>query len=442
MRIRIFLAAISAAALPAAPAAGDDIRDAIRADYAAHLRALYEHFHANPELSLQEHQTAARLAEELRTAGFEVTEGVGGTGLVAVMENGDGPTLMLRADMDALPLREQTGLSFASTVRQVTASGDESWVMHACAHDTHMTGLVGAARRLAQMRDQWAGTLVLIGQPAEEIGAGARNMINDGLFERFPLPDAVYAFHTFSQIPAGVIAYVPGYAMANVDSVDIRVRGVGGHGSAPHTARDPIAVAGYIITALQTLVSRDIDPLETGVVTVGAIHGGTTHNIIPDEVHMQLTVRSYTDEVRERLLTGIERIARAQAQSAGLPDELTPEISVREHYTPATYNDPALTARAVGVLTARFGEGRLIRARPVTGGEDFGRYGRTEHNIPTFMFWVGGTEPAVYQTYRARGENPPPNHSPFFAPDAETAITQGAESFVALVLDFMPAAGE
>ena len=437
MRITSWLATTVTLAVLVVPAAADDLRRSLEADYRTHLRALYEHFHTYPELSLQEHATAARLAAELREADFDVTEGVGGTGVVAVMENGDGPTLMLRADMDALPLREQTGLPFASTVRQSTASGEESWVMHACAHDTHMTGLVGAARQLASMRDAWSGTLLLIGQPAEEIGAGARNMLDDGLFERFPTPDAVFAFHTFSQFPAGSIAYVSGPAMANVDSVDIRVRGVGGHGSAPHTAKDPIAVAGYIITALQTLVARELDPLESGVVTIGAIHGGTTHNIIPNEVRMQLTVRSYTDDVRKRLLDGIERIAHAQAASAGLPDELMPEVSWRERYTPATVNDPELTERAVAVLRQRFGDDQVRRVPPVMGGEDFGRFGRTPQRIPIFMFWVGGTPADVFEAHHARSEAPPANHSPFFAPDAETAVTMGAEGFVALVLDHL-----
>jgi hippurate hydrolase len=439
--MRALLASAAAIALCAGASAQDDLRSAIEADYSGHLEALYQHFHANPELSLMEVETAARLAEEIRALGFEVTENVGGTGLVAVLENGEGPTLLLRADMDGLPIEENTGLPYASEARGTDRRGQESYVMHACAHDTHMTALVGAARQLVERREDWSGTLVLIGQPAEELGLGAQAMLQDGLYERFPLPDAVVSFHTFGAIPAGMIGYVPGFAMANVDSVDITVRGIGAHGSTPHVGRDPVLLSAQIITALQTLVSREMNPLESGVVTVGAINGGTKHNIIPDEVHLQITVRSYSDANRELLLSGIERIAHGQAASAGIPEELWPTVEVEEPYTPATYNDPELTERGVAVLQERFGNVAVRQLDPVMGGEDFSRYGRTEHDIPIFMFWVGGTPEDVLVDYQSRGLSAPGNHSALFAPDAETSITMATEGMTAIALDFLQADG-
>ncbi|MBA4800742.1 MAG: amidohydrolase [Euryhalocaulis sp.] len=440
--MRRMLLAATATLVMAAPAlAQDDLKSAIQSDYHAYLGDLYKHFHANPELSLMENETAARLAEELRTAGFEVTENVGGTGLVATMENGEGPTVMLRADMDGLPVEEKTGVDYASTATQEDRRGQMQPVMHACAHDTHMTALVGAARQLAERKDEWSGTLVLIGQPAEEIGLGARDMLEDGLYERFPQPDSVVSFHTFSYIPAGKIGYVPGYAMANVDSVDVHVKGIGGHGSAPHTAKDPIALSAYIITGLQTLVSRDINPLDTGVVTVGAINAGTKHNIIPEEAHLQITVRSFKDEVRQDLLEGIERVAVGQAQAFGVPDDLMPVVEVEEPYTPATYNDPELTAQGVEVLKARFGEEAIVQMDPITGGEDFSRYSRTDEDIPAFMFWVGGTPQSVIDEYAAKDQGPPPNHSAYFAPDPEASVTMGAEGMAAIAMDLMKPQG-
>lgn len=439
------LLGLSLAVQPAALARGDDaLSRAIEADYGNHLEALYRHFHAHPELSHQEVETAARLAAELRALGFAVTEGVGGTGVVAVMENGEGPTLMMRADMDGLPVREQTGLDYASTDTDVDHRGVENPVMHACAHDTHMTALVGAARQLVERTDEWSGTLVLIGQPAEELGEGAVAMIEDGLFERFPTPDFNISFHTFSAIPTGTITYVPGYAMANVDSVDIHVQGRGGHGAYPHTTKDPIYLASMIVVNLQSLVSREISPLEPGVVTVGAFNAGAKHNIISDGAHLQLTVRSYSDEVRQQLLSGIERIARNQAAAYGLTEEEYPRIEIEETYTPALYNDPELAGRAVSALRARFGAEAVVETDPVMGGEDFSQYHRTEHNIPTFMFWVGGTTRERLESYIARGQTPPSNHSPFFAPDdPRTTIVQAAEGMTAVALELLsPAAAE
>lgn len=438
--MRLWIAA-AALALGGVATAEDDLREAIAVDYSENLEALYQHFHANPELSLMEVQTAARMAEEFRALGFGVTEGVGGTGVVGVLENGEGPTLLLRADMDGLPIEENTGLEFASRVRGTDRRGLESYVMHACAHDTHMVALIGAARQLVERREDWTGTLVLIAQPAEELGLGAMMMLTDGLYERFPLPDAVVSFHTFGAIPSGMIGYVPGFAMANVDSVDITVRGIGAHGSTPHVGRDPVLLASQIVVALQSLVSREMNPLESGVVTVGAINGGTKHNIIPDEVHLQITVRSYSDENRELLLSGIERIAHGQAMAAGIPEDRWPTVEVEDPYTPATYNDPQLTERGAGVLQERFGDLAVRQLDPVMGGEDFSRYGRTQHDVPIFMFWVGGTPRETLLEYQSRGQSAPGNHSALFAPDAETAITQAAEGLTAIALDFLQADG-
>ena len=440
------LLGLTMAAQPAVLAqsdAGEDaLRRAISADYQTHLEGLYRHFHTHPELSHQEVETAARLAEELRTLGFEVTEGVGGTGIVAVMENGEGPTLMLRADMDGLPVREQTGLDYASTDTDVDHRGVENPVMHACAHDTHMTALVGAARQLVERTDEWSGTLVLIGQPAEELGEGAIAMIEDGLFERFPEPDFNISFHTFSAIPTGMITYVPGYAMANVDSVDIYVQGRGGHGAYPHTTKDPIYLASMIVVGLQSLISRELSPLEPGVVTVGAFNAGAKHNIISDGAHLQLTVRSYSDEVREQLLSGITRIANAQAAAYGLTEAEYPRVEIEETYTPALYNSPELAGRAVDALRARFGAEAVVETDPVMGGEDFSQYHRTEENIPTFMFWVGGTTQERLDSYVERGQTPPSNHSPFFAPDdPEGTIVQATEAMTAVALDILSPAG-
>ncbi|MBR9827004.1 MAG: amidohydrolase [Alphaproteobacteria bacterium] len=429
--------AVAVAAIEAMP--GDDaLRQAIQADYTEHLGALYEHFHANPELSFMEVETAARLAEELRSLGFEVTEGVGQTGVVAVMRNGEGPTVMLRADMDGLPVVEQTDLPYASTIRAMNRFNDEQPVMHACAHDTHMTALVGAARQLSQRTEEWSGTLVMIGQPAEEIGLGAVAMLEDGLYERFPLPDFNVAFHTFAAVPAGQITYHPGFAMANVDTVDIYVQGRGGHGAYPHTTKDPIYLGSQIVIALQGLMSREINPLEPGVVTVGAFNAGLKHNIVSDEAHLQLTVRSYSDETRNYLLEGIRRIAEGQAASYGLTPEEYPRIEIEPVYTPALYNNPQLAARAVAAMQTRFGSEAVMEVPPIMGGEDFSQFHRTEENVPTFMFWVGGTTQETLNNYLDQGIAIPSNHSPFFAPDdPQASITQAAEAMTAIALDLL-----
>ncbi|WP_019961569.1 amidohydrolase [Woodsholea maritima] len=427
--------ALSCLALNAAHAQDDSLRTAIRADYQANLESLYQHFHAHPELAFEERETAARLAQELRALGYDVTEGVGRTGLVAVLGNGEGPTLMLRADMDALPIREQTGLDYASTVMRASGGG-ELPVMHACAHDTHMTALVGTARQMVERRGEWSGTLVLVGQPAEEVGLGSDAMLKDGLYERFPVPDAAVSFHTWGYLKSGEIRYVPEYAMANVDTVDLYIKGIGAHGASPQLGKDPVVLGSQIVLALQTLVSRELSPFDVGVVTVGAFNAGTKHNIISDEAHLQITVRSYTDAVREKLLSGIERIARGQAEAAGLPEDLMPVMEAKEVYTPALYNDPELTQRSVAVLRERFGA-RVGEADPVTGGEDFARYGRTTEDVPVFMFWVGATPQDTIDAALAEGRTPPANHSPFFYPDAEVAIPVAVEGMTAIALDFL-----
>ena len=392
------------------------------------LIALYEHFHANPELSFQEHETAKRMAKEMRAAGFEVTEGVGGTGVVGVMRNGAGPTVMLRADMDGLPVEEETGLPYASRATGPDRTGAVFPTMHACGHDVHMTSLVGAARRLATSRDAWSGTLVLIGQPAEELGLGAIAMIEDGLYERFPKPDTVIALHDSASLPAGQIAYTPGWALANVDSVDIRVKGVGGHGAYPHTTKDPIVIGARIVEALQTLVSRELSPLDRAVVTVGAFNAGTKHNIIPAEAHLQITVRSFDDQTRQKLLLGIQRIAEAQAMSAGLPEEMWPEVEIELPYTPSTYNDPGLTAEVASALEGAFGAEKVMEVPPVMGGEDFSQFARNADGLPTVIFWLGAVEPSAYEAAQAGGDPLPSLHSPFFAPDAARTIPAGVEA--------------
>ncbi|MDZ4274684.1 MAG: amidohydrolase, partial [Erythrobacter sp.] len=354
---------------------------------------------------------------------------------------GNGPTVMLRADMDGLPVIEQTGLPYASTRRAVPATGIETGVMHACGHDTHMAAWIGTAQLLSERRDQWSGTLVMILQPAEEIGEGALAMIEDGLYTRFPKPDYVLAFHDAAQAPAGVIAYSKGFALANVDSVDVVVPGVGGHGAYPHTAKDPIVIAASIVSRLQTLVSRELNPLEPGVVTVGSFQAGSKHNIIPDEARLQITVRSYTDEARKQLLDGIARIARGEALAAGMPDDKLPKVTVSDPYTPATYNSPEFTDQVMAGLKKRF-EGRVFEAPSVMGGEDFSQFRRADpDNVQSLIFWVGGVRPSEWAKSE-RGEIELPSlHSPFWAPDAPVVIATATEALTATTLDLMAKSG-
>jgi hippurate hydrolase len=428
------LAAALAALLGAAPVHADALGDAVAKDMPS-LIALYRQLHANPELSMQETATSAKLAAEARKLGFEVTTGVGTTGVVAVMRNGPGPVLMIRADMDALPVVEQTGLPFASTKRGTSRAGVESGIMHACGHDTHMATWVGTARRLAATKDQWSGTLVMILQPGEETSEGAKAMLDDGLFNRFPRPSHILAFHDAAALPAGMIGYANGYVLANVDSVDVQVKGVGGHGAYPHTTKDPIVLASRIVVALQTLVAREVDPLDSAVVTVGSFHAGTKHNIISDEATLLLTVRSYRDETRKLLLDGIRRVARGEAIAAGMPEDRMPVVTVREaEYTPATFNTDALTSSTAELLTRRFGPQRVIETPPVMGGEDFSRYHRADNSLESMIFWVGGTPRDKWDAAGGDSARLPSLHSPFYAPDAEAVISTATEAMVTAAL--------
>jgi len=420
----------------ATPSAADPVHDATQAAL-PQLMEFYRDFHSNPELSLHEVKTAAKLAEEARKAGYKVTEKVGGTGVVAVLENGPGPVLLIRADMDGLPVTEQTGLAFASKVRTTNDEGIETGVMHACGHDTHMASWIGTLRNLAAMKAKWHGTVIMIAQPAEERGMGAKAMLDDGLFTRFPKPQFALAFHDSASQPAGQIGVTPGYALANVDSVDITVKGVGGHGAYPQTTKDPIVLAARIVGALQTLVSREVDPQEAGVVTVGMIKGGSTHNIISSEVTMLLTVRSFKPEVRKLLLDGIARIAKGEAIAAGVPDDRLPEVKVRDNFTPATFNTQPIAGRMQALWTARFGKDRVIETRAVMGGEDFSRYWLADQSIQSLIFWVGGV-PADKWAASDKGQKPLPSlHSPFWAPDAEKVIGTATEAMTAAALDIL-----
>ena len=440
MRIKAIRAGVAAAALMAVPAQADGLRDAVAADL-PDLVALYQDLHANPELSFQEVETAKKLAARARALGFEVTEGVGKTGVVAVMTNGDGPTVMLRADMDGLPVIEQTGLPYASKRRAVPQTGIETGVMHACGHDTHMAAWIGTAQQLVARRDQWSGTLVMILQPAEEIGEGAKAMLDDGLYTRFPKPDYVLAFHDAAQAPAGHIGYANGFALANVDSVDIVVPGVGGHGAYPHTTKDPVVLASAIVMRLQTLVSRELNPTDSAVVTVGSFQAGSKHNIIPDEARLQITVRSYSDAARKQLLEGIARIARGEAIAAGMPQDKMPKVTVADPYVPATYNTPALTERVVAGLKPRF-EGRVFEVPAVMGGEDFSQFYRADReNVESLILWVGGVRAEEWAKAQKGEITLPSLHSPFWAPDAPVVIATATEALTAATLDLMPKKG-
>jgi amidohydrolase len=401
------------------------------------LIEIYRDLHANPELSFQETRTAASLATRMRGLGFDVTEGVGETGVVAVLENGPGPVVMIRADMDALPLEEKTGLPFASKARATTRDGIDSYVMHACGHDTHMTAWVGAAQALIDLRDRWSGTLVMILQPAEEIGLGAKAMLEDGLFSRFPKPNYILAFHDSAELPAGTIGYTPGWTLANVDSVDLIVRGQGGHAAYPHKTKDPVVIAARIVTSLQTLVSRECDPQDAAVVTVGSFVAGAKHNVIPDEARLLITVRSYTDQTRAALLAGIERIAWGEAMAAGVPEDRMPIMTVEEDYTPATFNTPQFSDHVAGVLAAHFGADRIRQVPSVMGGEDFGQYHRADRSIESLIFWVGGVDPEKVEQ-AARGEIKLPSlHSPFWAPDPVAVIGTAAKALTVAALDIL-----
>lgn len=395
------------------------------------LVELYRQFHAQPELSLYEKETAARLAGEWKSAGFEITTGVGGHGVVAILKNGAGPTVMLRTDLDGLPVVEQTGLAYASKVKVKDAAGNEVGTMHACGHDIHITSLVATARYLAAHKNQWQGTLMLIGQPAEERVIGAKAMLDDGLFTRFPKPDVALAMHCDSALAAGAVGCRAGYALANSDSVDVTLYGKGGHGAYPHTTVDPIVQAAQFILALQTIVSREVKPTEPAVITVGSIHAGTKHNIIGDRCELQLTVRSYSDEVRAQLFKAIERKAKGIALSMGAPE---PTIKVTDG-TPALYNDDKLNARVEGVFRKIFGDKHVTLGEQSMGGEDFSRYGKA--GVPVVMFRLGTIEAKRLDRMKELGQDPPSLHSPLFYPDAEPTLETGVVAMTAAVLDLM-----
>lgn len=417
--------------------AADDLADEINADY-AYLGPLFEHFHSNPELSFLEHKTADRMAAELTALGFEVTQGIGRTGFVAMMTNGEGPTVLVRADMDGLPVKEDTDLAYASTATQVNLKGDTVPVMHACGHDTHITAMVGTARRLVANKDKWRGTVMLVGQPAEERISGAREMIEDGLYERFGRPDYALAFHVAADLPAGKISSQAGLISSSSDSVDIVVHGVGAHGAAPHAGKDPIYIGSQIVVALQGLVSRELPPLEPGVVTVGAFHSGFKHNIISDRAELQLTVRSDSEDVRKTLLDGIKRIAENVGRVNGLPEDKLPEVIYSTESTPTSVNDDALAARIGKAFGGHFNDDDFFSIpRAGMGAEDFPYFTNVEPPIPGHYFQVGGTPQAVFDAAEAGGPPIPSHHSPFFKVDGEAAIKMGTEAMTIAIFELM-----
>jgi hippurate hydrolase len=410
------------------------------------LLGIYKDLHSHPELSAQEERTAALVAKELRAAGCEVTEHLGkfensklkAYGVVGVMKNGQGPTVLVRTDMDALPVEEETGLPYASKVIAKNDEGKDVHVMHACGHDVHVAAFIGTARALAKLKDQWHGTIVFVAQPAEEIGAGARALLKDGLYDRFGKPDFALGFHDKADVQAGHIAVTEGYTSANVDSVDVTVRGVGGHGAYPHKTKDPIVLAAEIINAWQTIVSRENNPLDPIVVTVGSIHGGTKHNIIPDEVKMQVTVRTYKSKVRERVLADIDRIAKGCAAAAGIPADLAPIVSVSKDFvTAGMYNNPELTKRLVAVWKKSLGEQNVEIVDAVMGGEDFSEYSLPDHSIPAVNFHFGAVDPAKIAESKETGKELPTLHSSKFAPVPEPTIRTGIIGMTTAVLELM-----
>jgi len=418
--------------------AASDLSASIKRDYTAHLEPLFKHFHANPELSTVENKTAARMAQELKDAGFEVTTGIGGTGVVAILKNGDGPLVSMRADMDGLPVEEKSGLSYASKATQIDPiTGNEVFVMHACGHDVHITSLVGTARRMQAMKDQWSGTLMLIVQPAEERVIGAKAMMEDGLYERFGTPDFGLAFHVTSGIEAGKIGVTDGSPYAGADTVDITIHGVGAHGASPHAGKDPIVLGSQIVMALQTLVARELPPRDPGVVTVGSFHSGTKHNIISDKAVLQLTVRNTSLETRKTLLDGIKRIAENMGRVAGLPEDKLPEVVVSEESVPPTINDAKLAQRLRAVWVDKMGKSILSeKPNKGMGAEDYPFF-TTKPYIPSVYFAIGGTPEADFKAAENGGTPVPSHHSPLFKITPKPAVTSGVEATVLALLELM-----
>jgi hippurate hydrolase len=437
----VLTVAILATALPAAAQSElDEKIDSNIEDWVG----TYKHFHANPELSTQEKETSALVASTLRRLGYEVTDHFGqyeeadlvSYGVVAVMKNGPGPTVYVRTDMDALPVRENTGLPYASKVT-VKRAGGEVGVMHACGHDLHMTVFLGTAKMLAETRSQWSGTVVLIGQPAEETVGGAGAMLRAGLYTKFPKPDYVLALHDSPVLPAGQVAWHEGPMLAGADSVDITIRGFGGHGAAPNMTKDPIVIASELVVFLQTIVSREEDPLEPTVITVGSFHAGTKHNIIPDDAHLQLTVRTMTPEQREKTLEAIVRATNGIAAAAGIPAERAPIFEVSRDAVPATINDPALSRRVAAALEKALGKENVVPGKPVMASEDFSLFALSDPRPPITMFWLGAVDPAKIKEAREKGTRLPSLHSSEFAPLPEPAIRTGVKAMTSAVMDLL-----
>jgi len=414
------------------------ITSAVEADYDAYLAPLFVHFHENPELSFLENKTAERMAAELRATGLEVTENVGGTGVVGLVKNGEGPLILLRADMDGLPVKEKSGLEYASTVTQVGQDGKEYPVMHACGHDVHITSMVGTARQLMAMKDKWSGTLMFIVQPAEERVGGAKAMLADGLYERFGKPDYALAFHVASVLPTGKVSAAEGIQYSSSDSVDVTVPGIGAHGASPHMGRDPVYIASQIVTALQSIVSREIGPLSPAVITVGSFQAGSKHNIISDEARLQLTVRSNDEKVRAQLLDAIQRVATNVGKAHGLPEDLPVKVEVIEG-TPVTYNDPKLARRLNNVMKRDLGEDTFQTFRQQgMGAEDFAYFVAEELDVPGYYFAVGGTPQAAFDAQAEGGPRVPSHHSPLFKIAPRESVTLGTRAMIAAVLDLAP----
>jgi len=396
------------------------------------LLEFYKNLHQNPELSLKEEKTAATLAKALEKEGIKVTFPFGGTGVVGLFQNGPGKTVLIRTDLDALPITENTSLPYASKRKALSKSGTEVGVMHACGHDIHMTNLLGTVRNLIKNKNRWKGTLLIIGQPAEEIGQGAENLLSAGLLKKFPRPDYALAFHVDSHLPAGKIAYVSGPVMAAADSVNVTIKGKGGHGALPQENIDPIVIASRFVLDLQTLISRERDPVEPSVISVGSFHCGTKHNITPETCQLELTVRSFTKKERTRIIEGIKRKAEANAQSSGAP---APSVEVSDEGTPSTHNDPALTAQLVGFLEKQLGKEAVVKGIPATVSEDFSRYG--EAGIPAALLFLGSVSEKRLKKLQSTGKLPS-LHSPFYYPDTEETLATGIEAMTAMVEGLLP----
>jgi amidohydrolase len=445
MQIR-FVSFLSSSILFAVPAFAQQTPQSLADAELPSLLAIYKDIHTHPELSGHEERTAALIAKELRAAGCQVTDHFGkyenpklrGYGIVGVMKNGVGPTVLVRTDMDALPVDEETGLPYASKVVTKNDEGKDVHVMHACGHDAHMAAFIGTARALAKLKDQWHGTILFVAQPAEETGNGARALLKDGLYEKFGKPNFALGFHDKADLETGKIGVTEGYTYANVDSVDVTVYGVGGHGAYPYRTKDPIVLSAEIINALQTIASRENNPLDPIVITVGSIHGGTKHNIIPDEVKMQLTVRTYKPDVRERVLAAIDRIAKGIAVTGGVPPERAPIVTLRkDEFCPATYNNPDLTKRLVAVWRNSLGNENVDMVDPTMGGEDFSEYSLPDHSIPAVDFHIGSVDPAKIADSKNTGAPLPSLHSSKFAPVPEPTIRVGVIGMTSAVLELM-----